>query len=108
VVAEETIAHRLKRLRIDRGWSQRRLAGAGYTAAYISRLEAGERQPSIHVIRQLASELGVDPYYLETGQDDPRMVALREIASGSARDPQRVAERALKAHAEQIGLSEGR
>jgi transcriptional regulator with XRE-family HTH domain len=91
---------------VDRGWSQRRLAGAGYTAAYISRLEAGERQPSIHVIRQLATELGVDPYYLETGREDPRLAALREIASGTAKDPQRVAARALEAHAEETGLPE--
>ena len=52
----------------------------GYTAAYISRLEAGERQPSIRVLRKLADELGVDPHYLETGHEDPLLDALREIA----------------------------
>jgi transcriptional regulator with XRE-family HTH domain len=105
-VAEETIAERLRRLRGELGWSQRRLARAGYTAAYISRLESGERQPSVHVIRRLATELGVDPYYLETGQDDPLVVALREIANGSAKDPQRRAARALKTHAEETGVPE--
>ena len=88
------------------GWSQRRLARAGYTAAYISRLESGERQPSVHVIRRLGTELGVDPYYLETGRDDPLVTALREIADGSAKDPQRRAARALKTHAEETGVPE--
>lgn len=101
-MGEETIAQRLKRLRTERGWSQRRLARIGYTAAYISRLEAGERQPSIRVLRRLAAELGVDPHYLETGHEDPLLTALREIAAGTAKDPERRASRALKAHAEQI------
>lgn len=100
-MAEETVAKRLKRLRVERGWSQRRLARVGYTAAYISRLEAGERQPSIRVLRQLAAGLGVDPYYLETGHDDPLLAGLRDIAAGTAKDPERRATRALKAHAEQ-------
>jgi transcriptional regulator with XRE-family HTH domain len=105
-VAEELFAERLRRIRGELGWSQRRLSRAGYTAAYISRLEAGERQPSVHVIRQLAAELGVDPYYLENGSDDPLLIALREIASGSAKDPERRAARALKAHAEETGVPE--
>lgn len=105
-MAEETFAERLRRLRREFGWSQRRLSRAGYTAAYISRLEAGERHPSVHVIRQLAAELGVDPYYLETGDDDPLLTALREIASGSAKDPPRRAARALKTHAEETGVPE--
>jgi transcriptional regulator with XRE-family HTH domain len=100
-VAEETIAQRLKRLRAERGWSQRRLARVGYTAAYISRLEAGERQPSIRVLRKLAAEFGVDTHYLETGQEDPLLTALREIAAGTVKDPERRAARALKLHAEQ-------
>jgi transcriptional regulator with XRE-family HTH domain len=99
-------AERLRRLRNERGWSQRRLSRAGYTAAYISRLEAGERQPSVHVVRQLAAELGIDPYYLEHGRDDPLVVALREIASGVAKDPERRAARALKTHAEETGVPE--
>lgn len=101
-MAEETIAERLKRLRVEQGWSQRRLARVGYTAAYISRLEAGERQPSIRVLRKLADELGVDPHYLETGHEDPLLSALREIADGTAKDPQKAAARALKLHAEQL------
>jgi len=45
--AAETIGRRLKRLRVERGFSQRELAAAGVSYAYISRIEAGSRQPSV-------------------------------------------------------------
>ena len=41
--AGETIGERLKRLRLDRGFSQRELAAPGVSYAYISRIEAGTR-----------------------------------------------------------------
>lgn len=68
----ETFGQRLSRLRLERKMSQRELAeasgGKGVTYAYISRLEAGKRQPSIGAIRKLATGLGVNPVYLETGK----------------------------------------
>jgi tetratricopeptide (TPR) repeat protein len=40
--------------------------------AYVSRIESGERTPSVRAIRQLARKLGVTPGYLETGVEiDP-------------------------------------
>ncbi len=51
--------------------SQRQLSVAGVSYAYISRLEAGDRQPSVRAIRLLARALGVTPEYLETGIDIP-------------------------------------
>jgi transcriptional regulator with XRE-family HTH domain len=66
---EETIGERLKRLRIERGFSQRELAAPGVSYAYISRIEAGSRQPSVKALRKLAARLGVSPEYLETGSD---------------------------------------
>jgi tetratricopeptide (TPR) repeat protein len=63
----ETIGERLKRLRLVRGLSQRDLSAPGCSYAYVSRVEAGLRYPSIRVIRHLASRLGVSPEYLETG-----------------------------------------
>jgi transcriptional regulator with XRE-family HTH domain len=65
----ETIGQRLKRLRLDRGMSQRELAAPGVSYAYISRIEAGTRQPSVKALRRLASKLGVSADYLETGSD---------------------------------------
>ena len=70
--AGETIGQRLKRLRLERGLSQRELAAQGVSYAYISRIEAGTRQPSVKALRRLASKLSVSADYLETGSDlDP-------------------------------------
>src|SRR5438105_7544319 len=63
----ETIGQRLKRLRLDRHMSQRELAAPGVSYAYISRIEAGTRQPSVKALRRLAAKLGVTADYLETG-----------------------------------------
>jgi transcriptional regulator with XRE-family HTH domain len=67
--AGETIGERLKRLRLERGFSQRELAAPGVSYAYISRIEAGTRQPSVKALRKLAAKLGVSAEYLETGSD---------------------------------------
>jgi transcriptional regulator with XRE-family HTH domain len=65
----ETIGQRLRRLRLERGLSQRALAEPGVSYAYISRIEAGTRQPSVKALRKLAPKLGVSADYLETGSD---------------------------------------
>jgi transcriptional regulator with XRE-family HTH domain len=65
--AGETIGQRLKRLRLERGLSQRELAAPGVSYAYISRIEAGTRQPSVKALRRLAAKLGITAEYLETG-----------------------------------------
>ena len=49
--SEETIGQRLKRLRLEQGMSQRELASPGVSYAYISRIEAGTRQPSVKARR---------------------------------------------------------
>lgn len=65
----ESIGQRLRRLRLERGLSQRELAAPGVSYAYISRIEAGTRQPSVKALRKLARKLGISPEYLETGSD---------------------------------------
>src|SRR2546430_14899949 len=65
----ETIGQRLRRLRLDRGLSQRELSAPGVSYAYISRIEAGTRQPSVKALRKLAPKLGVSVEYLETGAE---------------------------------------
>jgi transcriptional regulator with XRE-family HTH domain len=67
--AGETIGERLKRLRLERDLSQRELAAPGVSYAYISRIEAGTRQPSVKALRRLAAKLNVSADYLETGSD---------------------------------------
>ncbi len=51
--------------------SQRALSGPGISYAYVSRIEAGQRNPSLKAIRLLARKLGVTPEYLETGAKIP-------------------------------------
>jgi len=65
----ETIGRRLRRLRKERGLAQRELIGPGVSHAYVSRIEADLRTPSVKAIRKLAAKLGVSPDYLERGLD---------------------------------------
>ena len=69
-VGFETIGDRLRRLRLERGLSQRALSSPGISCAYISRIEAGARQPSVKALRKLAPQLGVTVEYLETGRQE--------------------------------------
>src|SRR3954464_11928735 len=85
----ESIGQRLRRLRHERGLSQRELSSPGVSYAYISRIEAGARppagegppevapklggagarRPSVKALRMLAHKLGVSAEYLETGSE---------------------------------------
>jgi tetratricopeptide (TPR) repeat protein len=67
--ASESVGERLRRLRRERGLSQRQVSSPGVSYAYISRIEAGTRQPSVKALRKLAGKLGVSAEYLETGVD---------------------------------------
>lgn len=68
-MARETVGRRLRRLREERGLSQRDLQSEGVSYAYISRIEAGTRRPSLRTLRTLADRLGTTALYLETGDD---------------------------------------
>jgi transcriptional regulator with XRE-family HTH domain len=65
----ETIGQRIRRLREEQGLSQRSLADVGVGYAYISRIERGDRVPSVKALRLLAPKLGVTVDYLEKGAD---------------------------------------
>ena len=67
--SSETVGERLRRLRVERGLSQRELALAGVSHSYLSRLETGQRAPSVKALRLLATPLGVTAEYLETGTE---------------------------------------
>src|SRR5438105_15819947 len=69
VSTTEGVGARLKRLRLQRGLSQRDLSSPGVSYAYISRIEAGARTPSVKALRKLSQKLGVSVEYLETGRD---------------------------------------
>jgi transcriptional regulator with XRE-family HTH domain len=65
----ETIGDRLRRLREERGLTQRDLIAPGVSAQYVSKIERGERNASVKALRRLAKNLGVSWQYLETGHD---------------------------------------
>ena len=79
---EELIGKRIRRLRRRHGISQRNLAGPGVSYAFLSRIEAGERNPSLRAMRYLARRLGVTPHYIETGravsEEDERELRLAD------------------------------
>jgi transcriptional regulator with XRE-family HTH domain len=64
---EGAFALRLRTARKRARLSQRQLAFPGCSPAYISRIEGGERVPSLHIIRELATRLGVSAEWLATG-----------------------------------------
>lgn len=62
------VGRRLVEARESKGLSQRDLAFPGCSAAYISRIERGERVPSLQVLRELARRCGVSEGYLAWGE----------------------------------------
>lgn len=64
-----SVGRRLKEARLAAGLSQRQLSFPGCSAAYISRLEAGDRVPSLQLLRKLALKLDVDEEFLATGTE---------------------------------------
>jgi transcriptional regulator with XRE-family HTH domain len=101
LAAGETIGRRLKRLRLERGLSQRELAAPGVSYAYISRIEAGARQPSVKALRRLAVKLGVSVDYLETGShlgpDEQRELRLADLELAVRLGDSKDAEASLQA-----------
>jgi tetratricopeptide (TPR) repeat protein len=60
---------RLRAAREAAGLSQRQLAFPGCSPAYISRIESGDRIPSLQLLRELGRRLGVSEDFLATGSD---------------------------------------
>jgi tetratricopeptide (TPR) repeat protein len=62
------VGQRLRQTREGAGLTQRELSFEGCTAAYISRIEAGARVPSLQILHEFGKRLGVTAEYLATGQ----------------------------------------
>jgi transcriptional regulator with XRE-family HTH domain len=63
------VGQRLHAAREAAGISQRELAFPGCSAAYISRIERGERIPSLQVMRELARRIGISESVLAYGHE---------------------------------------
>src|SRR4051812_50151271 len=61
------VGQRLRKAREAAGLTQRELSFEGCTAAYVSRIEAGARVPSLQILREFGKRLGVSADFLATG-----------------------------------------
>jgi tetratricopeptide (TPR) repeat protein/DNA-binding XRE family transcriptional regulator len=61
------VGQRLREARHAAGLTQRELSFEGCTAAYVSRIEAGARVPSLQILREFGKRLGVSADFLATG-----------------------------------------
>jgi transcriptional regulator with XRE-family HTH domain len=85
--------------------SQRDLSSPGVSYAYISRIEAGARTPSVKALRKLAQKLEVSVEYLETGRDI-RDVDDRELRLADAELELRLAQDVASAERKLEGILE--
>ncbi len=59
---------RLRRLRLDAGWSQEQMAqAAGVHRTYVGHIERGETSPTLYSIVRFAQALGLEPGDLVNG-----------------------------------------
>jgi len=62
------VGARIREARQAAGLKQRELTFEGCTAAYLSRVEAGQRIPSLQILTRLAERLGTTAEFLATGK----------------------------------------
>lgn len=71
VDSPKAVGERLKAARERAGISQRQLSFPGCSPAYISRIESGDRIPSLQLLRELGRRLSVSEDFLATGTEAP-------------------------------------
>src|SRR5688572_14897879 len=86
VDSPQAVGDRLKSARERAGLSQRQLAFPGCSPAYISRIESGDRIPSLQILRELGRRMGVSEDFLAVGRE----------RAGAGRDELREAEVLLR------------
>jgi tetratricopeptide (TPR) repeat protein len=100
VDSAEALARRLREARHRAGLSQRALARDICTPAYVSRLEKGERIPSLQLLRHLASRLGADADELASGvpsrSADPLLDAELALRLGEVEEAEQLFTAALQ------------
>ena len=99
-----SVGTRLRRLRLQRGLTQKELADPRYTHAYVSTIEAGRRTPSATALEHFAKKLSVDVEELRTGRPPDLEARLnlklqearKEISSGAFDDAATALAQVLK------------
>jgi tetratricopeptide (TPR) repeat protein len=62
------VAQQIRRLRLEQGLTQKQVGEPNYTAAYVSVVEAGKREPTSAAVAHFAARLGVTPDELVSGK----------------------------------------
>ncbi|MFI9626415.1 helix-turn-helix domain-containing protein [Streptomyces sp. NPDC052042] len=86
---------RLRDLRKQQGKSQAELTGEGMSAAYLSRLESGQRPPTERAVAYLAERLGVTVGSFEAQSEDFLTEAMATVATRSEGEMDRTCVSAL-------------
>src|SRR5687768_6318350 len=68
VTEDEPLGARIRRLRLERGLTQREVAEPRYTRAFLAAIEAGVRVPNNETLAHIAGMLGVDADDLRHGR----------------------------------------
>jgi tetratricopeptide (TPR) repeat protein len=99
------VGRRLREARERAGLSQRQLSFPGCSPAYISRIEAGDRIPSLQLLREMGRRLGVSEDYLATGRERALVEADELVAADVAMrlDDRETAQRLFTEALEQAG-----
>jgi len=103
------VGRRLREARERAGLSQRQLSFLGCSPAYISRIEAGDRIPSLQLLREMGRRLGVSEDYLATGiERGDEAAGIMEAEIALRLDEQEEAERLFATALEQAFSAEER
>lgn len=82
----EPLGTRIRRLRADRGWTQRELAEPGYDRGFLAKVETGSRPPSEEMLAYLARRLGLTVDELRFGRPPGVAADLRNALDEGYRD----------------------
>jgi tetratricopeptide (TPR) repeat protein len=96
--ARNSMGERVRQLRIARGLTQTELAGERFSKEYVSQIERGKTRPTGETVEWLASRLGVDPSFLETGVSSSERERVESVISR--------AEAALESNSYEDAVSE--
>ena len=95
------MGQRIREAREAAGLSQRDLSYPGCSSAYISRIERGERVPSLQVIREISRRMGVSEQTIAFGREvvdtgvSTRMRVVEEAEAGGDKAERIAAYQAL-------------
>jgi HTH-type transcriptional regulator, quorum sensing regulator NprR len=108
--AGESLGDRVRKLRMERGMSLAKVAGADFSRAFLNQVELNKSRPSVRVLRVIADRLGTPVDYLLDGSTPSldREIALEKarlaLARGDLRRCLSVIEPALDAREWPLGV----